>query len=389
MHVCDVDNFYSPRGGGVKTYHEQKIRFFLRHPEHSYTLVHASAVERREQLSARVQVVGVPGVRMTADYHFMLNAIRLRQELERLRPDVVELGEPYLLPWVARVASIGRPWQLVGFWHADFPRAYAERPLSRVHPWAGRIAGEVAWWYARRTYGPLAAVFASTKATAANLRQRGFAPVYQTPLAVDTRVFNPARRDRGLRHSQGITDSTALLIFPHRLTEEKGLTPVLQAFVEMSKERDVALVLAGTGPGEALVREYGAAHPGIHYLGYVDDPRLMAAWYASSEAVFSLCPFETFGLATLEAAACGCAILGTSRGAVGELVARSGAGVHVSADRPGAIAAAGVALLRDSTRLAECRARGPVYVEREYSWDRTFSRMLDCYQRVLAASAAS
>jgi alpha-1,6-mannosyltransferase len=386
LHVCDVDNFYSPRGGGVKTYHDQKLNYFLQNGAHEYTLVYAGDTESREELSPLVRVVSLPGVPMGDNYHFVLDAVRLRRELRQLMPDVVELGEPYLLPWVARAASIGSRWPLVGYWHADFPTTYVERPVSRVNPRLGRMCGEVAWWYARRTYGPLSAVFASSGAVADTLRSRGLSPVYETPLAVDTRLFNPVRRDLDLRRSAGIGDRTVLFIFPHRLTEEKGLSTALAAFSVTAKTRDAALVVAGVGPGEGMVRDYAAAHPEVRYLGYISDPALMAVWYASSDVVFSLCPYETFGLATLEAVASGCAVVGSGLGSVGELVRRSGAGVQVPADDSEAVGTVAAALLDDAARLEECRERGPVYVQREFSWGRTFSRMLEHYERVLSAN---
>jgi alpha-1,6-mannosyltransferase len=385
MHICDVDNFYSPRGGGVKTYHDQKLSFFLEDERHEYTLVYAGAEESRRDVSPRVRVISLPGVAMGDNYHFVLDAVRLRKELRLLRPDVVELGEPYLLPWVARAASIGRQWPLVGFWHADFPRTYVQRPIGRVNPLLGQLCGEVAWWYARRTYGSLDAVFASSATVAETLRSRGLSPVYETPLAVDTQLFNPAKRDLGLRRSLGIEDNTTLVIFPHRLAEEKGLSAALAAFAVVEGACEVALVLAGAGPGEALVKEYAATHPRVRYLGYISDPQLMATWYASSDVVLSLCAYETFGLSTLEAAASGCAVVGSDAGAVGEFIRRSGGGAHVPTDDPKAIGKAVAELLGDASRLRDCRERGLAYVEREFNWRRTFSRMLECYDRVLAA----
>ena len=351
MHVCDVNNFYSLRGGGVKTYHQHKLEFFLQKPEHEYTLVYGGEEETSEELSAQVRVLSIPGIRMSDNYRFVIDAVRLRRLLGALRPDVVELGEPYFLPWVARLASVGRPWPLIGFWHADFPRVYVERPISRVSPRAGRICGEVAWWYARRTYGPLTAVFASSATMAATLSSKGLGPVHETPLAVDTGLFNPAKRDEELRRAVGADEETLVFIFPHRLTDEKGLTTALEAFTEISSQCAAVMVVAGAGPGEAEVREYASSHPAIHYLGYISDRELMSRWYASSDLVLSLCPFETFGFATVEAVACGCVVIGTSKGAVGEMVARSGAGVQVAFDDAHAIAATTLDLLHDRSRL--------------------------------------
>ena len=78
---------------------------------------------RRESLqahSSRVRVLQLPGLKVDPNYCLVLNAARVRRHLRSLRPDIVEVGEPYSAPWVTRVAARGSAVPLVSFWHANY-----------------------------------------------------------------------------------------------------------------------------------------------------------------------------------------------------------------------------------------------------------------------------
>ena len=65
MRICDVNNNYSPTGGGVRTYHHEKIRYMRAHPQHTYCLVVPSDRETWEQdgniVHAHVPAVALGG----------------------------------------------------------------------------------------------------------------------------------------------------------------------------------------------------------------------------------------------------------------------------------------------------------------------------------------
>jgi glycosyltransferase involved in cell wall biosynthesis len=410
VRVCDVNNFYSPRGGGVKTYHEHKIAYFLRHPEHTYTLVYGAERAGIEQLGANVRVVRLPGVRMSPDYHFVFNAFRLRRVLSEAEPDVIEIGEPYFLPWVTRVAALGRGRPILGYWHADFPITYVERPVGRhASPRLGRLCGRVSWWYARRTYGPLAGILVASNAVSARMNEHGLLRTRYAPLGVDTTLFAPEKRDACLRESVGTGRREApggqapkghggaarehssaacggetaperpIILFPHRLTEEKGLSVMLEAFPRIAEATNAVLVLAGTGPGEKLLLSFAEERNDVHYLGYLTDRELLARWYASADLVCALSPTETFGFTAIEALASGCPVVVADQGALPELVEDTGCGVIVPHRRPDLLAEAAIALLTDPPRREEAGKQGRRRAIEDYEWERVFERILGWY----------
>jgi glycosyltransferase involved in cell wall biosynthesis len=93
-----------------------------------------------------------------------------------------------------------------------------------------------------------------------------------------------------------------VLLFAGRLSEEKGVLEVVQAW-QTIRERvpGAQLVFAGQGPAEARLRKLV---PEARFLGWVDRPTLAAQYRASTLLLFPS-RFDTFGCAVLEALSCG------------------------------------------------------------------------------------
>lgn len=120
------------------------------------------------------------------------------------------------------------------------------------------------------------------------------------------------------------------LIYAGRLTALKGIGQLVRAVAGMP---DVELQVIGDGDMKAeLVAAYGDK-PNIHFLGKLDQQSL-AQFYAAAAAVVvpSIVP-ETFGLAIVEAAACGTpAIVAKAAGGAPEIVSMTGGGLLYEGD---------------------------------------------------------
>lgn len=383
LHICDLNNFYSLTGGGVKTYHHHKMEYVLARDDVEYTLFLPSDHEAIEHRSSRARVVHFPAVKGDDNYRFMVNARRMRRILKRFKPDVIEVGSPYVLPWTVRRAAKGLNAHVVGFWHADYPITYVHRALQPYGETVAAAGREFAWWYARQTYGRFAATFAAADCIVEGLWDNGIPHVYQTPLGVDVTRFHHQHRDQALRDSVGATGDRPLLFFPHRLLEEKGLSALLEAFPHIHAAHQPVLVFAGVGPGLNRLEAFMAEQADVHYLGYINDAHEMARWYASADAAFALSAFETFGLSAAEAMASGNALIGANAGAVREFIERADCGVLVPYNDAEALAAQTNALLA-SGRLAQCGRNARDYVARHYSWDAAFDRLFGFYRELAA-----
>ena len=100
----------------------------------------------------------------------------------------------------------------------------------------------------------------------------------------------------------GVDAGRPILLFAGRLSEEKGVLDVVEAWKRISpRVPEAQLVFAGRGPAEAKLRLLA---PEAHFPGWMDREAL-AGWFRASTLLVFPSRFDTFGLAVLEAMSCG------------------------------------------------------------------------------------
>lgn len=385
--VADVNDFFSLTGGGVRRYHLEKLRFLAKRDDLEYHLLLPSD-RNGVEVFGHARIHHVKAMSLGSGYRIMINPWRLRRVLHTIRPDVVEVGSPYNTPDWVRFALWGLDCQVVGFWHANFPVTDVGRVLAKQSKGLGKLGERAAWWWARRTFGRFSVTMAATQCMVEQLHEHGVEQVVQTPLGVDTQMFHPKHRDAKLRGQWGAAPDDVVMAWAGRLSDDKNYKPLLEAWQLVADRtgREPLLVVAGHGPGEPMVRALAARSNRVHYLGFVEQSREMARILASADVVAALCPYETFGLAAVEAMASGAAILGSAQMSIGEILAMCRCGIALETADPTLVAEAWIELLKPG-RAALLGARGHQECKARYSWKQTFGRIVQVYEQVLAHAA--
>lgn len=215
------------------------------------------------------------------------------------------------------------------------------------------------------------------------------APVRVVPCGVDTDRFTPAgpALERGERHR---------LVSVGRLVERKGVDAAVRALRVLP---DAELLVVGGPPVASLPRDPEAVRlvglaedlgvaDRVRLLGRVDQadlPRVLR----SADVVVATPWYEPFGIAPLEAMACGRPVVGTAVGGLLDTVDDGTTGSLVPPRDPGALAAA-VRPLLDDTALRERWGRaGRRRAVARYSWKRVAAATEDAYVQVVEGSRGS
>ena len=92
---------------------------------------------------------------------------------------------------------------------------------------------------------------------------------------------------------------------------------------------------------------------------------------------------ESFGVAVLEAGACGRPAISTKVGGVPEVVKDGETGILVTPGDANALARAILSLAQDADKCRRMGLAGRALVEREYRWQRSLDLMSDLYDRLI------
>jgi len=384
VRILDLTDAYHPQSGGIRTYLDEKIRFIRESTDFEHALVVPGARDRVEQRGrARKFEIASPVIPGCAPYRAMLRHGKLAAVVEAVRPDVIEIGNPYLQPRAAR-GFTGRCRLLAGFYHTDFPRAYVETPLRGAA--GGRLAsaaGGAARRYLRWVHARLGLTLVSSPARARELTALGVPEVEVLPLGADIRTFNPDRRDPAWRREIGAGDGDLVLVFAGRLDREKRVDALVEMVSLLPGSLHPRLVLLGQGPERGRWEREAAVNPRLVVLPFERDRARFARALASADLYVSAARFETFGLSVVEAQACGLPAVGIRAGAMADRVDAS-CGVLVPELDPRSLAQA-VAGLAEPERRRALGLAARRRVEREFTWERTFARLFGLYESRLGA----
>jgi glycosyltransferase involved in cell wall biosynthesis len=220
-------------------------------------------------------------------------------------------------------------------------------------------------------------------ASPTNLAGFGVARTAVVPLGVDTVLFRPAWRDPAWREETGAWPGQPVALYAGRLSAEKGLNVVLDALPQVHTSLGLRLVVIGEGHLRPRLERLARQRPGmLRVLPFEGDRGRLARAYASADLFFAPCPYETFGLAALEAMASGVPVVGVAAGGIGRLLFGADWGRTYQVGDPADCARAVLELAALDLRALGARARAAAVAS--YGWDRTFSELVGLYRRLVS-----
>jgi glycosyltransferase involved in cell wall biosynthesis len=293
--------------------------------------------------------------------------------IEETPPDVVHVATPGPVGvcglLVARLVGI----PVVGSYHTELG-PYA------LHLTRDALVAEAMDVYVDWFYRQCAVVLAPTRQVADALESRGLASVGIWGRGVDTAQFGPERRDEARRRELLGDDGGLLVLSVGRLSREKRIGVLLDAFALVSRRRpDVRLVVAGDGPARGELSRTAPA--GTIFTGELVGDEL-AALYASADVFCFPSTTDTFGQVLLEAGASGLPVVAAAAGGAPELVHDGRTGRLVAPDEPHALATAILGLAADAELRRRWGAAGREAALAR-TWPAAIASLADVYRTVL------
>jgi alpha-1,6-mannosyltransferase len=373
-HLVDVSMFWSA-SGGVRRVLSSKHALLDARGAMRHTVFAPGAA--RDLGPAGVDAGGVP-LPGSGGYRAVLGRAGAARRIEALQPDIVESADPYRLAWASLDAARRLDIPAVAFCHSNLPAlaALAAR-------WTGAPAAR---WVARRTrdylvrlYAQFDRVLAPSETMAQQLRAWGVPRVERQPLGVDATVFRPAPRDDEFRarllDHLALSPETRIVVYCGRFAPEKNLPLLAQAVQRLGPGH--ALLAMGTGPTPPR-----GAH--VRTLPPESDPARVARLLSQADVFAHAGRQETFGLAALEAMACGTPVVVADAAGLGEMA--RGVGRAVASQRAEDWAEAIDASLHagDTAGLAAAALERA----RAHDWPRVVAQFESHYRALMRSHAA-
>ncbi|MEV4754616.1 glycosyltransferase [Micromonospora sp. NPDC049559] len=317
MRIVRLANFVTPRSGGLRTALRNLGEGYHAAGHEPVLVVPGAEAGDRMEGSDRVITLPGPVVPKTGGYRVLTGRRRLTRLLDELAPDRLEVNDRSTLRWTGRWARAnGVPSVMVS--HESLAG------LLRVWGAPGGLGDRLADRLNARTAEVYDRVVCTTDWAAAEFRRLGTPNLHQVPLGVDLVTFDPSRRKPEVR-ARYARDDEVLLVHCSRLSPEKRPELAVDALAALRAAGVPAvLVVVGDGPRRPALA-YRAARLPVHFAGFLSGREAVAEILASADVVIAPGPVETFGLAGLEALACGTPVVVNAASALPEVVGAAGA----------------------------------------------------------------
>ncbi|MEU7577876.1 glycosyltransferase [Streptomyces sp. NPDC041068] len=368
LRIVRIANFVAPSSGGLRTALRELGRGYRAAGHEPLLIVPGERASVRDGEQGRVLTVPGPLVPGAGGYRVLADRRRVARLLERLAPDRLEVCDRTTLRWTGAWARRARiPAVMVSHETADGVLRTWGLPAGAARRAADALNSRTAHAYAR--------VVCTTRWAEREFLRIGARNVVRAPLGVDLVRSHPGLRDPRVRALHARVDEV-LLVLCSRLSVEKRPGTALDALEELrgSGVRAV-LVVAGDGPlrGRLEQRARERRLP-VTFLGHVADYAELGALQASADVCLAPGPCETFGLAALEAMACGTPVVASASSALPEVVGGSGAAAR---DTGEGFALAVRALLArpEHARRGAARARAE-----RFGWDAAVAAFLAAHE---------
>jgi glycosyltransferase involved in cell wall biosynthesis len=266
---------------------------------------------------------------------------------------IISTPGPLGLCALAAAKTLGLP--VSGIYHTDFPQYV--RILTD-----DSFMETLTWNYMHWFYSQLDTVYVNSADYRKCWIDRGIPAdrIRILPRGLDTRLFEPAKRDRSFWSARGLREGEIGMLFVGRVSKEKNLDLIVSAARRLAEwGTPVRPLIVGDGPYMGEMQRLLGDSIFTGYLGGED----LARAYASADFFVFPSTTDTFGNVILEAQASGIPVIVSDVGGPRDLVDHGVDGFITKANDPGDLAAAIRRLAEDSALRAKLGAAARKRVE--------------------------
>jgi len=211
-------------------------------------------------------------------------------------------------------------------------------------------------------------------------------PIEVIPNFVDPQRYERARTTSGAR--RWAKPGEKILIHVSNFRPVKRVMDVVEIFLRVRRANSARLLLVGDGPDRAKVESRCRAEGCCHAVTFLGQLTAVEEVMVGADLFLLPSENESFGLAGLEALACGVPVVGSRVGGIPEVVEDGVTGLLAPVGDVAAMSAAALELLGDPARHREFSRRARADAVERFAEEKIVARYRALYERVLAGVAA-
>ncbi len=292
----------------------------------------------------------------------VIDGLKMRKIIRSIQPDIIHMH--YLRSQLYnQIGLIKQKRLIVSVWGSDI--IDDDRRISRSALFARKLLLKNS-----------AAITATSKYLARQTARFTNKKITVVPFGVDTALFKPAEFKK--------KENQITIGFFKSLNPKYGSEFLIRGFATISQEfPNARLIIAGSGSDEERTRLLAIAaecrvDKKIELVGFIKKQQELVRAMQNCDIIVmpSIYHSETFGVAALEASACGIPVVATNVGGVPEVIIDATTGYLVEPKNATALAEKIIHLIKNPGERESMGSAGRKFVQEHYSWSAA-SQMMD------------
>ncbi len=238
------------------------------------------------------------------------NLFKVQTIVEMENPDIFHLHSPFIMGIFGLYISKKRKKPSICTFHT-----LISEYTAHLTPSNGKIVKKIlkipTWKYLKTFYSKCTKTIAPGKSISQELKKHGIKNTIVMPNGINiSKMKNEKIKD--IRKKHKIPKDSTLFFYVGRISLEKRIPFLIEAFERANKGKNNYLILGGSGPQLKKYKKIVKNNKNIKFVGYIPEEDLYS-YYNSSDVFISASDTETQGMVFLEAMFFENALIGSNK----------------------------------------------------------------------------
>ncbi len=241
-------------------------------------------------------------------------------KLNKINPDIIHIQTPFSMGLLGLLSSKFSKVPTIASFHTMFNNKIIINEYVSKNKYIKNLIQKYSWKYIRFFYNNTNTVIAPSNIIKELLEKRGINNVLVIPNGLNINYFNTKINGNKIRKEYVKDKKGKLIIYVSRLSKEKKLEILIKASKFLDKS--IKFIIIGDGPAINYYKKLivkNQLQDRFKFLGFIDHKKL-GKYYSASDLFCIPSTFETQGLVSLEAMACGKPVVGANYLALKEII---------------------------------------------------------------------
>ncbi|MCD6402750.1 MAG: glycosyltransferase [Candidatus Aenigmarchaeota archaeon] len=326
MKIAVFTDSYKPQINGVVTHIEETTRIFAKKGHEVVIFAPGKSKSFVKTLNDGRKVFFTSSIPFTPYKEYRVSKPKIKRIYDFFKKndfDIIHIHSPFTLGMIGILMGKIFNLPIVGTYHTLWPEFFPHLTKGKFKSVMRKVGEYPTKKFTQFVYSKLDVIIAPSNETKKFLESYELENIMVVPNGIVIKRYQnvSSRAKSVIAKKYKIPKDKKILLYVGRISLEKKIDVLLDAYSYVERNEDSMLLIVGRGPILKNLKEYAKSKgiKTVKFLGYIPDDELPAI-YNLADVFVSASDSETQGIVFLEAMAAGLPIVAVNKGGAKDVV---------------------------------------------------------------------